>query len=94
MWTGDPIPFSQQYGLTVNRTKWLQATAEHLHEKSDGGKISAENIVAACFFCNQARHKSRPNSAPLPEPYLQNVRKKLAKGKWHGINLTVISELR
>lgn len=31
------------------------ATADHLLARHEGGGISRENIVAACFSCNQAK---------------------------------------
>lgn len=38
-------------------------TAEHLVPRSEGGRDQAENIVAACLFCNRHRHIKR---VPLP----------------------------
>lgn len=32
-------------------------TAEHLVRKADGGKNSYTNVVAACFECNNGRHR-------------------------------------
>lgn len=87
MWAANPKTFSQQHMLTINRAKWLRVTAEHLDASADGGKISPDNIVAACLFCNVHRHKHRPHAAPAPDAYLRRVRNRVASGKWHGINI-------
>lgn len=55
-------------------------TAEHLLAQCDGGQDVAENIVAACYFCNVQRHRSK---TPLPpQAYQTYVRSRLAKGNW------------
>ena len=55
-------------------------TAEHLLAQCDGGQDVAENIVAACYFCNTTRHRSK---TPLsPQAYQEYVRHRLAKGNW------------
>ena len=61
--------------------KGLQATAEHLHAKCDGGKNTASNIAAACRTCNSRRHQM---AKPLdPDRYARHVQKKLSAGGWH-----------
>jgi hypothetical protein len=47
----------------------------------DGGKDTKENLVAACEFCNQTRHKMR--TVLSPTAYRQHVRRRIAAGKWH-----------
>ncbi|WP_193335918.1 HNH endonuclease [Devosia beringensis] len=55
-------------------------TAEHLLAQCDGGQDVAENIVAACWFCNTRRHTSK---TPLsPQAYQDYVRHRLARGNW------------
>lgn len=88
MWNEDPALFSQQHGLTMKRGKLLQATAEHLRARTDGGGNTDDNIVAACLFCNLHRHQHRPQTAPSANNYLRRVRQQISKGKWHGINIT------
>jgi 5-methylcytosine-specific restriction endonuclease McrA len=60
--------------------KFLQCTAEHLLPRSEGGKDTAENIVAACWYCNTSRHKRK--CAPSPRAYRTHVRKRMAAGRW------------
>lgn len=70
----------EELGLTA-RYMGLQATAEHLHARSCGGRNNAENIVAACFCCNSRRHK---RARPLdPREYAEYVRTRMAAGAWH-----------
>ena len=60
--------------------KILRCTAEHLHARSDGGGNSADNIVAACWYCNNLRHRrKRPLS---PEAHRHRVQQRMAAGKW------------
>jgi 5-methylcytosine-specific restriction endonuclease McrA len=59
----------------------LRCTAEHLSARSEGGRDSAENIVAACAHCNHTRHKrKRP---PQPSAYREEVRDRVLRGAWH-----------
>jgi hypothetical protein len=83
MWIGDPVPFAVLYAIGVQRARQLQATAEHLLARSEGGSDNAENIVAACAFCNRTRHKTvRPLT---PEAYRRRVQSRMVQGKWHGL---------
>ena len=59
----------------------LQCTAEHLIPRSEGGSNSAENIVAACLFCNITRHRSR--DVQTPEKYRDKVQRRLRMGRWN-----------
>ena len=60
--------------------KILRCTAEHLHPRSEGGANTADNIVAACFFCNNSRHRrKRPLS---PEAHRAHVQQRMAAGRW------------
>lgn len=60
--------------------KPLRCTAEHLLPRSEGGADTPENIVAACHFCNQRRHRAKcPRS---PEAHRAHVRRRMATGRW------------
>lgn len=72
----DPESFSR----TKTASKTLRCTAEHLHARSEGGKDTADNIVAACWYCNNRRHRrKRPLS---PEAHRLHVQRRMAAGKW------------
>lgn len=86
MWDGDPNVFLQRHHVPKGLLQRFQCTAEHLQPKQNGGKDIPENIVAACKFCNQTRHKRR--SVQSPELYRQHVQKRLKARKWHPLNLT------
>lgn len=60
--------------------KILQCTAEHLRPRSEGGENTAENIVAACWYCNTTRHKRK--CPPSPETHRTRVRQRMAAGQW------------
>ena len=81
MWDGDPAPFSKRYHLPIGLLDRFRCTAEHLEPRMDGGKDTKENLVAACEFCNQTRHKMR--TVLSPTAYRQHVRRRIAAGKWH-----------
>lgn len=81
MWQGDPEPFMRSHGLTEHQAGRLHRTAEHLIARQDGGKNTAENIVAACLLCNQRRHQMHP--PPDAETYRRIVCKMVANGGWH-----------
>ncbi|MEY8095817.1 HNH endonuclease [Falsihalocynthiibacter sp. S25ZX9] len=60
--------------------KFLRCTAEHLLPRSEGGGNAAENIVAACWYCNTARHRRK--YPPSPEAHRTRVRRRMAAGRW------------
>jgi len=85
---GCPMPlsnnldaFAQATGLSLSLSRQLVCTAEHLKAKSEGGRDTGDNIVAACLVCNQRRHKRK--TAPDPSRYKALVTQRLHKGKWH-----------
>lgn len=85
MWSDDPTAFATLYALSDRQARLLQATAEHLIPRSEGGTNCKANIAAACLFCNTRRHCARQ---PLtPKQYLQRVRARVAGGKWHGLRI-------
>ena len=81
MWRGALEPFAQLRGMTLGQARQFQCTAEHLLARQDGGKDGSDNIVAACWVCNQRRHKRK--KAPEPDAYKELVQKRVASGKWH-----------
>ena len=81
MWEGDPDKFALRHGISVTQAMRFQCTAEHLIPLQNGGGNSPENIVAACRFCNQNRH--RRNLPPSPGRYKRLVSKRLSARRWH-----------
>ena len=73
--------FAKATGLSLSLTRQLVCTAEHLKAKSEGGRDTSDNIVAACLVCNQRRHKRK--TPPDPSRYKALVTQRLHKGKWH-----------
>ena len=60
--------------------KILRCTAEHLHPRSEGGANTSDNIVAACWYCNNTRHRRKQ---PLsPEAHRAHVQQRMAAGRW------------
>lgn len=85
MWRDHPDAFARQHLISVRQARFLQATAEHLRPRSEGGGNARTNIVAACFFCNSTRHKAK---VPLPPAgHLKKVRARMAAGRWHRLHL-------
>ena len=81
MWLEDPAELSAPFGLSDRESARLQCTAEHLVARQDGGGDAADNIVAACRFCNATRH--RLSSPPDPVRYRLRVLCRLNAGRWH-----------
>lgn len=81
MWSSEPGPFAARHGLTLRQARWLQATAEHLHPRQDGGPHLASNIAAACLTCNARRHRRR--TVPSPQQYRRFVQARVEQGRWH-----------
>lgn len=81
MWESNPEAFAHALGLTLPQAHRLQATAEHLHARSDGGRDVRDNIVAACLHCNQKRHESRKSPGDW-NAYRQLVSKRMKAGAW------------
>lgn len=85
MWLHDLDSFANEHGISKARAGCLQATAEHLLARCDGGSDVRDNLVAACRFCNSRRHRTR--HALQPTRYRMRARSQLAKGAWHGLRL-------
>jgi hypothetical protein len=78
--------FAMKYKATSKNATFFKCTAEHLLAKQDGGKDSESNIVAACHFCNQKRHKCKTPKDPIS--YKRYVSTRLGKGKWNSALIT------
>jgi len=84
MWLDDEADVLVEYlGLKIRHVPWLRCTAEHLVAKIDGGTDAAENIAAACHFCNSRRHRQRQGHAPSAASYRARVAQCMAQGHWH-----------
>ncbi|AXQ30396.1 restriction endonuclease [Solimonas sp. K1W22B-7] len=81
MWSADPSAFSTKLRKRFKVILRFQCTAEHLDPVSAGGPTTSSNIVAACKFCNQTRHKM--GTVLKPEDYRRYVRQKVAARRWH-----------
>jgi 5-methylcytosine-specific restriction endonuclease McrA len=85
MWSRKPDEIVAKYQIKPDQAKLLKCTGEHLKAKQEGGDVSQNNIVAACLFCNQTRHKRK---SPLPpDRYKKLVHNRLKIGAWHGIQI-------
>lgn len=80
MWLTAPDEL-KPFGIRPSTAQPLRCTAEHLQARQNGGRDTAPNIGAACWLCNQRRHRRK--SPPEPDAYRAHVLKRLAKGKWH-----------
>ena len=87
MWESDCKSFAQAHKISLSQAKLLKCTAEHLEARRDGGKDAAKNIVAACQWCNQRRHKRK--QAPSPGAYQRLVKQRLSKGRWHCMTVSL-----
>lgn len=84
MWLSEPDAFARAHACSLRAAQWRRCTAEHLIARQDGGKNTADNIVAACRFCNVTRHRSRN---PLPPLAFQRLaRDRCRKGRWFRID--------
>lgn len=81
MWVEYPEWFRAATGCASRNVGLFQCTAEHLHPRSEGGKDTPDNIVAACRFCNATRHKAKVPKTPAL--YRSLVRERVAKGRWN-----------
>lgn len=81
MWLDKKEDFAAKHKIGISEAEKLKCTAEHLIARCDGGKNSQSNIVAACLFCNNVRHRRK--EPPAPNQYKELIQKRLKKGKWH-----------
>lgn len=87
MWKENSQEFAERHGLTFRQSRLLQATGEHLIPYSLGGPATNKNIVAACFHCNQTRHKYGGN--PTVEAYMHRVHARMNLGKWYPFDVCI-----
>jgi len=85
MWETNQEQFVLSHRIPARLSKHLKCTAEHLLAQKDNGCDTAENIVAACQWCNRSRHQGRSHKAPDPLAYKSRVAKLVAKGNWHPV---------
>lgn len=81
MWLDDPLAFGRQFHLSAAEAAKLKCTAEHLQARSDGGSNASTNIVAACWFCNNRRHRRK--TLLNVSRFSQLVRRRVRAGRWH-----------
>ncbi|MGZ3765951.1 MAG: HNH endonuclease [Mucilaginibacter sp.] len=65
MWSHNAVELVSEYDLTLKQARHFQCTGEHLEAHSQGGTVAQANIVAACRFCNQTRHRQKAGVAIL-----------------------------
>jgi 5-methylcytosine-specific restriction endonuclease McrA len=81
MWLDNSQVFALKYKITGRQAKDFKCTAEHLLARKDGGEDNQSNIVAACHYCNQKRHKRKLPKDPIT--YKHYVITRISKGKWN-----------
>ena len=81
MWTVSCSEFAQTHSLSLKAANRFQCSAEHLRPVGQGGLTTADNIVAACVFCNRTRHKAR--KVRTPEDFAIYVRRRIAAKRWN-----------
>lgn len=83
IWLNQPELFSSTYHLSFRQCQLFRCTAEHLLARQEGGGTTRNNIVAACHFCNQLRHKrKKPMDPPRFRTY---VHTRIERGRWNRI---------
>jgi hypothetical protein len=80
MWLGKKDAFAQKHSLSSKDAERFRCTAEHLIARSENGKDTKDNIVAACAFCNMNRHRRK--KPPVPARYKEDIQNRIKKGKW------------
>lgn len=81
IWLEEPKTFSKTYHLSSKQCRLFRCTAEHLLAQQDGGGTSKDNIVAACYYCNQLRHKrKKPMNPPRFKAYVYG---RMKRGGWN-----------
>jgi hypothetical protein len=83
MWISDPRDFARRWAIPISAVHRFRCTAEHLVPVSQGGRTEPGNIIAAYWFCNQTRHRSR--EVRTPARYVEHVSRGVAAGR--GIRL-------
>jgi len=88
IWDSDFEGFSLAHKIPRRLAKHLRCTAEHLVARQDGGQDIAENIVAACVWCNSRRHLHRQKNAPDSAAYKLRVIQLKALGRGHPLAMS------
>jgi HNH endonuclease len=86
MWQEDQEGFANQYGIPLRLARFYECTGEHLIAHKDGGSVSQANIVAACWLCNQRRHKRKHELDP--DNFISLVQRRIKGGRWHPVRLS------
>lgn len=81
MWQSNPEQFAKTFQISQAQARRFQCTAEHLRARQDAGPNTRNNIVAACRYCNETRHRRRNNDCAAT--YKQFVRRRLSRRQWH-----------
>lgn len=81
MWLHVPEEVAAPFDLTTSSVACLQCTAEHLVPKSEGGRDTEANVVAACLHCNRTRHRLKV--PPSPIQYREHIQRRIVRGGWH-----------
>lgn len=89
MWISDTQHFARRWGIPISAVHRFRCTAEHLAPVSQGGRNEPGNMVAACWFCNQTRHRSR--EVRKPARYVEHVSRRVAAGRWHPLAASNLS---
>lgn len=90
MWHNNGDDFAATYGISKREARRFQCTAEHLAAVQEGGTDAPDNIVVACWFCNQRRHRRHFRLA-LGE-YRELVIRRIKQLRWHPKRFHHISE--
>ncbi|WP_354005685.1 HNH endonuclease signature motif containing protein [Desulfofustis limnaeus] len=80
MWLDHKDDFAKVHKLSSREADRFRCTAEHLLARSESGKDTKDNIVAACLYCNQNRHRRK--NPPTPNRYKEFITRRIKKGKW------------
>ena len=76
-----PAAFAAKYKISIKSAKAFECTGEHLIAHSEGGSAKQKNIVAACKFCNEQRHRKK--RALEPKAYRNYVQSRISEGRWN-----------
>ena len=83
MWLDHTDAFAKKYKITIKGAALFKCTAEHLLAKQYGGKDVESNIVAACQFCNQRRHKCIKPEDPIAYKHHQVMQRQVELSFYH-----------
>lgn len=85
MWSDNPNQFASKHNISIGQAKQFMCTGEHLIAHHQGGSAKQKNIVAACWFCNQNRHRRKEDISP--QQYKKLVQNRMIQGRWHNVRL-------